>query len=128
MYPSNLKYTKDHEWIDAAEETATVGITFFAQKELGDVVFVELPEIGKKVKAGDEFGTIESVKAISEIYSPASGEVVEVNESLRDEPEKINKDPYAAGWILKLRLTSPAELDDLMDSGAYEKHVGSGGH
>jgi len=128
MYPDNLKYTKDHEWIQVQGDTGTVGVTFFAQKELGDVVFVELPEVGRRLKAGEEFGTIESVKAVSEIYSPVSGEVIEVNGALRDKPEMVNEEPYAAGWILKLRLSAPAEVSGLMDASAYRGLVDSGGH
>ncbi len=128
MYPDNLKYTKDHEWIQIKGDTGIVGVTFFAQKELGDVVFVELPEVGRRVKAGEEFGTIESVKAVSEIYSPVSGEVLEVNSALRDNPETVNQDPYAGGWILKLRLSAPAEVAGLMDAASYRSLVDAGGH
>jgi glycine cleavage system H protein len=128
MYPDNLRYTKDHEWIARDGDTGTVGVSFFAQKELGDVVFVELPEVGRRLTQGEELGTIESVKAVSEIYSPVSGEVVEVNTALRDHPEQINSEPYAGGWILKLRLSAPAELDSLMDAEAYRGYVGQGGH
>ena len=128
MYPADLKYTKDHEWIQVVGETGIVGVTFFAQKELGDVVFVELPEVGRRVKAGEEFGTIESVKAVSEIYSPVSGEVIEVNGALRDHPETVNQDPYAGGWILKLKLAAPEEVAGLMDAAAYRSLVDSGGH
>jgi glycine cleavage system H protein len=124
MYPENLKYTKDHEWIDAGGESATIGVTFFAQNELGDVVFVELPEVGRQLKQNDEFGTIESVKAVSELYSPASGEVIAVNEALRDNPEQVNTEPYGSGWILKIRLADPADLDVLMDAPAYQEYVG----
>jgi len=128
MYPDNLKYTKDHEWIQVQGDTGTIGVTFFAQKELGDVVFVELPEVGRRLKAGEEFGTIESVKAVSEVYSPVSGEVIEVNNALRDKPEAVNQDPYKAGWILKLKLSSPGEVAGLMDASAYRGLVDSGGH
>ena len=128
MYPDHLKYTKDHEWIEIQGDTGTVGVSFFAQKELGDVVFVELPEVGRRLNQGEELGTIESVKAVSEIYSPASGEVIEVNAALRDHPEKINEDPYKGGWILKLRLSAPAEAASLMDAEAYKGYVGKGGH
>ena len=128
MYPENLKYTKDHEWIEMSGDTGTIGVTFFAQKELGDVVFVELPEVGRRLKSGEEFGTIESVKAVSEVYSPVTGEVVAINESLRDHPEKVNREPYGAGWILKVRLSTPAESDELMDAAAYRELLGKGGH
>ncbi|MGH9869457.1 MAG: glycine cleavage system protein GcvH [Candidatus Polarisedimenticolia bacterium] len=128
MYPDHLKYTKDHEWIAREGDTGTVGVSYFAQKELGDVVFVELPEVGRKLSQGEELGTIESVKAVSEIYSPVAGEVIEVNTALRDRPETINGDPYDAGWILKLRLTRPADLDALMNAEAYRAYVEKGGH
>jgi len=127
-YPAALRYTREHEWLSLQGEVGTVGITHYAQSELGDVVFVDLPEKGKSLKGGEELGTIESVKAVSEIYSPVSGEVVAVNEALRDHPERINGDPYKEGWILKLRLTSSAELGSLMDAEAYRGYVGKGGH
>ncbi|MFQ5701397.1 MAG: glycine cleavage system protein GcvH [Acidobacteriota bacterium] len=128
MYPDNLRYTKDHEWIEASGETPAVGVTHFAQKELGDVVFVELPEVGRKLSKGEEFGSIESVKAVSEIYSPVSGEVIAINESLRDHPEQVNEQPYGSGWIMKMRLSDPQELASLMDSRAYREHLGKSGH
>ncbi|HET9481848.1 MAG TPA: glycine cleavage system protein GcvH [Candidatus Polarisedimenticolia bacterium] len=128
MYPDKLKYTKDHEWIEVKGETATIGVSFFAQKELGDVVFVELPEIGRRLKQGEEFGTIESVKAVSEVYSPASGEVIDVNAALKDHPEQINQEPYGNGWILRMKLSDSAELSGLMDATAYTAYVGQGGH
>jgi len=119
MYPENLKYTKDHEWIQIDGDTATIGITDFAQKELGDVVFVELPDVGRQLTQGEEFGTIESVKAVSEIYSPVTGEVLEVNTELPDRPETINEDPYGKGWILKLRVSDPSQVEGLLDAAAY---------
>lgn len=128
MYPDNLKYTKDHEWIESKGDVGTIGVSDFAQKELGDVVFVDLPEPGRRLAQGEEFGTIESVKAVSEVYSPASGEVIEANGSLKDHPEQVNQDPYGKGWILKIRLTNPKELDGLMDAAAYTAYVGQGGH
>ena len=127
MYPENLRYTKDHEWVDVKGPSGTVGVTFFAQKELGDVVFVELPEVGKNLTQGEIFGTIESVKAVSEIYSPVSGTVMEANADLKDHPEQVNQDPYGAGWIVKIRLADPGEIAGLMDSEAYKAHIG-GGH
>ena len=127
MYPENLRYTKDHEWVDVYGQSGTVGVTFFAQKELGDVVFVELPEVGKNLTQGEIFGTIESVKAVSEIYSPVSGTVLEANADLKDHPERVNQDPYGAGWIVKIRLADPGEIAGLMDSAAYQGHIG-GGH
>lgn len=128
MYPDKLKYTKEHEWVDLKGDTGAVGITFFAQKELGDVVFVELPEIGRELKQGEILGTVESVKAVSEIYSPVSGVVTGVNTELRDHPEQVNADPYGKGWILKLRLTIESEMGGLMDSTAYIALVGQSGH
>ena len=128
MYPEKLKYTKEHEWVDQSGDTGAVGITFFAQKELGDVVFVELPDTGRELKQGEILGTVESVKAVSEIYSPVSGVVTEVNTTLKDHPEQINADPYGKGWILKLRITNAGELSGLMDSGGYAELVGKSAH
>ena len=118
--PDNLQYTKSHEWVRMEEDTATIGITDHAQDELGDVVFVELPEVGATIEAGDSFGTVESVKAVSDLYTPVGGEVVEVNSSLEDAPEKINDDPYGEGWIVKLRTSEEAEL---LSPEEYEKVV-----
>ena len=123
MYPTDYRYTKDHEWIKVEGTTGTVGITDYAQGELGDVVFVELPKIGAKVKAGAMFGTVESVKAVSEIYSPVTGEVVEINAALADSPEKINSDPHGAAWLVKLRLDNPQETAGLMDSATYQTYI-----
>lgn len=122
-YPTNYKYSKDHEWIDAKSDTATVGITDYAQHELGDVVFVELPAAGAKLTAGKQFASVESVKAVSEIYAPASGEATEANALLQATPETINSDPHGTGWLIKLKLSNPAELDALMDAAAYEKYI-----
>jgi glycine cleavage system H protein len=127
-YPENLKYTQEHEWVRLEENVGTVGITYYAQSELGDVVFVDLPEKGKALVAGEELGTIESVKAVSEIYAPVSGEVLEVNENLRDHPEKVNGDPYGEGWLVKVRVGNPRDLDQLMTAGAYRTHVEEGGN
>lgn len=118
MYPSDLKYTKDHEWIRVDGDSAAVGITDFAQQQLGDVVYVELPAVGTKVSAGQTFGTIESVKAVSELFAPVSGEVTEVNDDLRDRPDQVNTRPHDA-WIVKMRLTDPEDVRTLLDSGAY---------
>jgi glycine cleavage system H protein len=118
--PDDLQYTKSHEWVRAEEGTVTIGITDHAQEELGDVVFVELPDVGVTIGAGDSFGTVESVKAVSDLYTPVGGEVVEVNSSLEDAPEKINDDPYGEGWIVKL---STSEEADLLSSEEYEKVV-----
>ena len=118
--PGDLQYTKSHEWVRTEGDTATIGITDHAQEELGDVVFVELPEQGAAIEAGDSFGSVESVKAVSDLYSPVGGEVVEVNSSLEDAPEKINDDPYGEGWIVKLRASEEA---DLLSPEEYEKVV-----
>ena len=122
-YPAKYRYTKDHEWIHADASVATIGITDYAQHELGDVVFVELPKPGTKIETGKSFGTVESVKAVSELYAPASGEVVEANAALNDTPEKINSDPHGAAWLIKIRLANPAELNALMDAKAYEAFI-----
>jgi glycine cleavage system H protein len=116
--PAGYKYTKDHEWIDIAGDRGKVGITDYAQAQLGDVVYVDLPEVGTKLKAGQSFGTIESVKAVSELYSPAAGEVVEVNTGLKDKPEAINKDPYV-NWMIVLKLSNPADASALLDATKY---------
>ncbi len=118
--PENLQYTKSHEWVRIEGDTATIGITDHAQDELGDVVFVELPDEGATFDAGESFGTVESVKAVSDLYTPLGGEVVEVNSSLEDAPEKINDDPYGEGWIVKLRTTNGA---DLLSPEEYEKVI-----
>src|SRR4051812_44722279 len=116
MSPNDRLYTKEHEWLKLDGETGTVGITDHAQHELGDVVYVELPKVGDKLTAGQTFGTVESVKAVSELFSPASGEVTEINSGLGDAPETINKDPHGAGWMMKLRLSNKSETEKLMSS------------
>ena len=121
-YPANLKYTKDHEWIDLAGDNGKVGITDYAQAQLGDVVYVELPEVGAKLKQGQSFGTIESVKAVSELYSPVTGEIVEVNAALKDKPESVNKDPHGS-WMVVIRLTNPGESGALLDAAQYQELV-----
>lgn len=118
MYPSDLKYTKDHEWVRVTGDQAKVGITDYAQKQLGDVVYLELPEVGKTVSKGDVFGTIESVKAVSELYAPVSGEIVEVNAELGQRPEAINSDPHTA-WMIAIKVSDPAQANDLLDANAY---------
>ena len=123
MYPADLKYTKDHEWIRVTGDTADVGITDYAQQQLGDVVFVELPQVGRVLAQGEVFGTIESVKAVSELFSPVAGEVVAVNDALTSAPELVNSEPHAA-WIIKVQPSSAAELDALLDAAAYQQHVG----
>jgi len=126
-YPANYRYTKEHEWVDAKDGVAKIGITHYAQGELGDVVFVELPAVGKKLESGKSLGTVESVKAVSEIYAPASGEVLEANTELQNKPETINSDPHGAAWLVKVRLANPAELDKLMDGPAYEAYIATKG-
>ena len=123
MYPHDYRYTKEHEWIKVSGDLATVGITDYAQHELGDVVYVELPKVGAKFAANQSFGTVESVKAVSEIYSPVSGEVVETNTALATEPDKINQDPHGAAWLIKIRLANPGELAGLMDAAAYQAYI-----
>lgn len=123
-YPANLRYTKEHEWISVEGDTGTVGITDHAQKELGDIVYVDMPKPGTAVEAGKSLGSVESVKAVSDVYSPVSGEVVEVNAALVDAPEKLNEDPHGAAWLVKIRLSNPAELDGLLDAASYEAFIG----
>ncbi len=122
-FPEELKYTEEHEWVMVEEDLAIVGITDFAQDSLGDVVFVELPAEGSDVVAGKAFGVVESVKAVSDIYAPVSGVVEEVNDELPDAPEIINTSPYEDGWMIKIRMTDVAEIEDLMDAEAYEAHI-----
>lgn len=118
--PGELKYTKSHEWVREEGDTVTVGITAHAQDELGDVVFVELPQVGDTFEAGEGFGVVESVKAVSDLYAPVGGEIVEVNDSLNDSPEKVNEDPYGEGWMIKVRGEAPG---DLLSAEDYEKHA-----
>ncbi|MFP4619872.1 MAG: glycine cleavage system protein GcvH [Bacteroidales bacterium] len=123
--PENLKYTKDHEWIKVNGDEAYVGITDYAQNELGDIVFVEIETEGEKLDKEEVFGTIEAVKTVSDIFMPISGEVVEVNSKLEDSPEVINKDPYGEGWLIKIKLSDQSELDDLLDASAYKELIQS---
>ncbi len=122
-YPTQYRYSKDHEWLDVTGDTGTVGITDYAQSELGDVVFVELPAAGTQLTIGKNFGSVESVKAVSEIYAPASGDVTEANADLATKPELINTDPHQAGWLIKIKLANPSEANALMDAAAYEKYI-----
>ena len=122
-YPTDRKYTKEHEWIKVSGDTGTVGITDYAQHALGDVVFVELPKVGAKLAANQSLGTVESVKAVSEIYSPVSGEVTEINGTLANAPETINQDPHGAAWLIKIKLSNPAKLGGLMDAAAYQAYI-----
>ena len=123
-FPENLKYTKDHEWVLVEGNTGMVGVTEYAQGELGDVVFVELPKIGRQVKQGESFGTIEAVKAVSDLYAPVSGEVVGINGDLEKSPELVNKEPYGKGWMIKISIKDPSELKALHDAKAYRELVG----
>ncbi len=119
-FDDSVKYQESHEWARLDGDVATVGISDYAQDELGDVVFVELPEVGTSMKKGDAFGVVESVKAASDIYMPATGEIVEVNEVLKDTPEKVNEDPFGDGWIVKIKVSNASELDQMMDAGSYK--------
>ncbi|HYE73708.1 MAG TPA: glycine cleavage system protein GcvH [Blastocatellia bacterium] len=124
-YPENLLYTKDHEWIQINDKQGTVGISYFAQHALGDVVYVELPKVGDKFEAGDPFGSVESVKSVNELFMPVSGEVLEINESLSDTPEAVNSDPYGDGWMIKIKVLDESEVDSLLTASEYEDFVKS---
>lgn len=123
MYPTEYRYSREHEWVKVENDLCTVGITEYAQKELGEVVFVDLPEVGHLVNAHDELGSIESVKAVAEVYSPVAGEVVEINEALRDDPQAINDDPHGEGWLVRIRYSSSSDFDDLMSAEDYENFL-----
>src|SRR5688572_27002252 len=125
MFPDDLRYTKDHEWVRVEGDRGRIGITHYAQKQLGDVVYLELPEVGRQIKAHETFGTVESVKAVSELFAPVAGEVVEANQPLQQAPEKINTDPYGDGWMVVVKLADPAAAQGLMDAAAYKAHVES---
>src|ERR1700674_1777595 len=127
MYPSDYRYTQEHEWIKVSGDTGTIGITDYAQHELGHGVFAELPAVGAKIVAAKSFGTVESVKAVSELYAPVSGEVTEVNSALATTPELVNSDPHSAGWLIKVKLANPAEVSSLMDAAAYQAFVSEKG-
>ena len=118
-FPDDIRYAKSHEWARSEGETIKVGITDYAQDQLGDIVFVELPEVGDTLDKGEEFGTVESVKAVSELYMPVGGEVVAINDTLEDAPEKVNNTPYGDGWMLEVKADNPPDMDDLMDNNAY---------
>jgi glycine cleavage system H protein len=124
-YPETYKYTKEHEWVHVEGEMGTVGITDHAQNELGDIVFVELPKPGSKISKGETFGSVESVKAVSDIYSPISGDVTAVNESLSTNPEKLNADPHGDAWLLKVKLSTPGEINHLMSAAEYQEYIGA---
>lgn len=123
--PSELKYTKDHEWIKVEGDVATVGITDFAQSELGDIVYVEVETLDETLDREAVFGTVEAVKTVSDLFLPLSGEIIEFNESLEDEPEKVNSDPYGEGWMVKIKLNTPAEVEDLLSADAYKEIIGA---
>lgn len=125
MFPSDLRYTNDHEWVRVEGDRGRIGITHYAQKQLGDVVYLELPEVGRAIKEHETFGTVESVKAVSELLAPVEGEVAEVNAPLQQAPEKINTDPYGDGWMVIVKLADPAAVQALMDAATYEAYVAS---
>lgn len=124
-YPQDLRYTKEHEWVRAEGGVGTIGITDHAQKELGDIVYVDLPKVGAKIEQGKSLGSVESVKAVSDIYSPVSGEIAEVNESLAQAPEKLNQDPHGAAWLVKIRMSAPDEVEKLLSAADYQAYVGA---
>jgi glycine cleavage system H protein len=124
-YPEDLRYTKEHEWLRAEGDVGTIGITDHAQKELGDIVYVDLPKVGARIEQGKSLGSVESVKAVSDIYSPVSGEISEVNESLSQAPEKLNQDPHGAAWLVKIRMSAPDELKKLLSAADYQTYVGA---
>lgn len=122
-YPGSYRYTKEHEWIHLEGDTATIGITFHAQHELGDIVYVDLPKVGAKVETGKTFGSVESVKAVSDLYAPVSGEVLEINETLASAPEKLNEDPHGAAWLIKIRVENAGEINNLLTAADYQKYT-----
>jgi len=128
MYPEDYRYTKEHEWVKKEGSQATVGITVYAQKELGDIVYVDLPAAGKKFNTGDPFGTVESVKAVSEIYAPVAMEILEINSKVMDQPEVINQDAHAAGWLVKVKLLNEADYDELLNAQQYENLISQEKH
>ena len=126
MYPADYLYSREHEWVKVEGDVCVVGITEFAQQELGEVVFVELPETGQVFNSGDELGTIESVKAVAEVYTPVAGEVLEINDAVIEDPELLNEDPHGEGWLVRVRFSSASDLKELMDAEKYEEYVKSG--
>lgn len=124
-YPENVRYTKEHEWIRLEGDTATIGITFHAQSELGDIVYVDLPKVGAQAEVGKSFGSVESVKAVSDIYSPVEGEVIETNNLLASAPEKLNEDPHGVAWLLKVRVAKGTDLSNLLSAAEYQSYVGA---
>ncbi len=125
MYPENFRYTKQHEWVQVEGDAATIGITDHAQHELGDIVYVDLPKVGAHLEQGKTLGSVESVKAVSDVYAPVGGEVTEVNSTLADAPEKLNEDPHGAAWLVKLKLSNAAEIQNLMTAAEYQNYVGA---
>jgi glycine cleavage system H protein len=125
MYPENFRYTKEHEWVAAVGDAGTIGITDHAQQELGDIVYVDLPKVGTHIEQGKSLGSVESVKAVSDVYSPVSGEVTEINQTLAEKPETLNSDPHGAAWLVKIRLSAPAELAGLMGAAEYQAYIGA---
>ena len=126
--PNDRRYTREHEWVKLDGDIATVGITDFAQSELGDVTYIEMPEVGRQINQGESFGVVESVKAVSDVYAPVSGEIVEVNGALEGQPETVNSSPYEDAWLIKLRVQNPGQLEQLLDAAAYQEHVQATGH
>jgi len=126
MYPADYLYSREHEWVKVEGDVCVIGITEFAQQELGEVVFVELPETGQVFNSGDELGTIESVKAVAEVYTPVAGEVLEINDAVIEDPELLNEDPHGEGWLIRLRFSSASDLKELMNAEKYEEYVKSG--
>lgn len=124
-YPENFRYTKEHEWVLVAGDTGTIGITDHAQSELGDIVYVDLPKPGTKMAQGASFGSVESVKAVSDIYAPVTGEIVEINEALATAPEKLNQDPHEGGWLVKVKLSAPEEIGKLLTAAEYQEYIGA---
>ena len=124
-FPAHLKYTKDHEWISIEDGIATVGVTDFAQSELGDIVYVEVETLDEQIGISEVFGTVEAVKTVSDLFMPLSGTIIEFNESLEDEPEMVNEDPYGKGWMIKIKLDNPAEAGELLDAAAYKELIGA---
>ncbi len=127
MYPENFRYTKEHEWVHVEGDTGVVGITDHAQEQLGDIVYVDLPKPGTRVEKGKALGSVESVKAVSDIYAPVSGEVVAVNDALATSPEKLNADPHGEAWLVKIKLSAPGEIQQLLSAGDYQNYVGAEG-
>jgi len=125
MYPENFRYTKEHEWVRVEGDTGTVGITDHAQQELGDIVYVDMPKPGTHLEQGKTAGSVESVKAVSDIYAPVTGEVIEINPALADAPEKLNEDPHGEAWLMKIKLSAPAEVEQLMSAADYKKYIGA---